>query len=120
MTHTISVFKWTNSTLMTVDGVSLWLRRIVALIFVSFLLTNVPVKAQEPSQQTTTTGIVISVTRTTMVIRTDDGRYRLFSISRDTIRPGDIPVGSEVQVISYPSGDPSFRRADRITISKPA
>jgi hypothetical protein len=89
----------------------------IGFLFASAIFLSIPAQAQEPSQQTTITGTVISVTRNTLVVKTSDGRYRLFSLERDTIKPNTIPVGSEVQVVSYPSGDPSYRLSYAITLA---
>ena len=53
----------------------------------------------------TTRGTVTKSTRTTMVVRTDSGRYVVFSFDPDAEKPQSIAVGSRVRVVSRPSGD---------------
>jgi len=98
------------------DNASL-LCRVVALsvLFTSAGILSIPVQAQE-SQQETITGTVSSLTRTTILVKTNDGLFRLFNFDRNTTKPAVIPVGSEVRVVSYPAGDPGFRTAYVITI----
>jgi hypothetical protein len=67
--------------------------------------------------QTTTSGTVVSTTRTTIVVRTDDSRYQLFVFDRDTVKPRSVAVGSSVQVVSVPGGEPGARLARAITVS---
>ncbi len=88
----------------------------LSILFVHSLFVGTPLQAQEPSEQTTTTGTVASADRSTMVVKTPDGRYRLFSFDRDTTKPSTIPIDSQVRVISYPSGDPSYRVAYVVTL----
>ena len=98
------------------DNASL-LCRVVALsvLFTSAGILSIPVQAQE-SQQETITGTVSSLTRTTILVKTNDGLFRLFNFDRNTTKPAAIPVGSEVRVVSYPAGDPGFRTAYVITV----
>jgi len=79
-------------------------------LFISTVLLSIPVQAQE-SQLVTVTGAVHSVTRNTLVVRAEDGLYRLYTFDRNTTKPATIPIGSQVRVLSYPSGDAGFRVA---------
>jgi hypothetical protein len=90
--------------------------RVLAFLVAGALLMGVPALAQEPTQETTTKGTVVSVTNSTMVVKADDGLYRLFSFDRETTKPTTIPVNSTVRVISYPSGDSAYRRAYVVTV----
>src|SRR5437762_1537257 len=77
-------------------------------LLISTLFLSMPVQAQE-SQLETVNGTVSSLTRNTMLVKTQDGLFKLFSFDRNTTKPATIPLGSEVRVISYPSGDAGFR-----------
>ena len=46
------------------------------------------------------TGMVRSATRTTLVIRTDDGHYELYVLDANTTRPAKLPEGASVAVTS--------------------
>jgi hypothetical protein len=96
-----------------------WLITIGLLVVQSFFL-SLPLHAQEPSEQTTITGTVISADRSSLLVKTADGRYRLFSFDRNTTKPTTIPIGSEVRVTSYPSGDPTYRTAYTVTLASQA
>ena len=84
-------------------------------LFISTVFLSLPVHAQE-SQLVTINGALNSLTRNTMVVRAEDGRYRLYTFDRNTTKPATIPIGSQVRVLSYPSGDPGFRVAYVVTI----
>jgi hypothetical protein len=77
-----------------------------AFLLCLLLATVAPVDAQPAAGSQTTTGIVISSTRTTLVLRTDKGDYRLFELNSSTTRPDQIPVGATVS-ISAPAPDAS-------------
>ena len=94
------------------------MRRGIRLFFAASLILPL-LRAQEPSELTTTTGTVISVSRSTLLVKDTDGRYRLFSIDRDTTKPRTIPLNTDVQVISYPSEDPTYRIAYVVLIPSP-
>jgi hypothetical protein len=73
------------------------------------------------SQETTTSsqrqdentieGTVVSSTRDTIVVRTEDNQFHLFVLSRDTTRPRSIPVGTRVRVVSTPGEEEGTRVA---------
>jgi hypothetical protein len=72
-----------------------------------FLLMISPaVLAQQ--QQTVDEGTVVSATKSTLLMRTDAGDYKLFELTSDTTRPKSITPGSAVKVTSSatPSGAP--------------
>src|SRR5213078_4044855 len=71
--------------------------------------------AQE-SRLAAITGTLHSMTANTMVLRADDGLYRLYTFDRSTTKPSTIPIGSQVRVLSYPSGDADFRVAYVVTV----
>jgi hypothetical protein len=99
------------------DADSLGWYRAIALSFLltSGLFLSMPMQAQE-SELLTVTGTVNSVSRTTMVVKAEDGRYRLYSFDRNTSKPATIILGSQVRVLSYPSGDAGFRIAYVVTL----
>jgi hypothetical protein len=74
-----------------------------------------PLHAQE-SQLVTITGVVNSLTPNTMIVKGEDGLFRLYSFDRYTTKPATIPIGSQVRVMSYPSGDAGFRIAFVVTV----
>jgi hypothetical protein len=84
-------------------------------LFISTVFLSMPVHAQE-SQMATITGTLHSLTRNTMVLRADDGLYRLYTFDRTTTKPATITIGSQIRVLSFPSGDAGFRVAYVVTV----
>ena len=85
---------------------------VIALTFLltSSLFLSVPIQAQE-SEIVTVTGTVNSVSKNTMVMKGEDGRYRLYTFEGNTTKPAMITLGSLVRVLSYPSGEAGYRIA---------
>jgi hypothetical protein len=87
--------------------------RLLTLVLVGSLLAGTlasPALAEprEPDQaaagnQTTTTGTVVSVTRSTLLIRTADGMYHVYVIDASTTKPNTIPLRATVSVQSTPA-----------------
>src|SRR5215468_1896388 len=74
------------------------------LVCLVFLLMISPAAiAQTSGQESTDQGTVVSATRSTILVHTDSGQYKLFEISPNTTRPKTIPVGTTVKVTSLPS-----------------
>jgi len=63
--------------------------------------------AQGDSTAQNTTGTVVSSTRTTLVIRTAPGDYKLYELNADTTRPAALPPGATVNVAAMPLADGS-------------
>ena len=55
----------------------------LSVLFISAVFLSLPVHAQE-SQMVTITGVLNSLTRNTMVVRAEDGLYRLYTFDRNT------------------------------------
>ncbi len=68
--------------------------------------------------ETTVTGSVVSSTRNTLVVRSEDGQHRLFVFDRDTMRPASIPAGARVQITSVASDDPGVRVARAVSVQQ--
>ena len=89
--------------------------RALSTLFISTVLLSMSVQAQE-SELVTITGAVNSLTPNTMIVKAEDGLFRLYSFDRQTTKPATIPIGSQVRVMSYPSGDAGFRIAYVVTV----
>jgi len=87
----------------------------LSTLFINTVFLSIPVHAQE-SQLVTITGTVNSVTRNTMIVKAEDGLFRLYTFDRYTTKPETIPIGSQVRVLSHPSGDAGFRIAYVVTV----
>lgn len=71
-------------------------------------------------EERTITGIIVSSTANTMVVKTDGGRYILFVLNRNTVRPRGLPTGTGVTVTSRPGDEPGVRTASLVTASEMA
>ena len=88
---------------------------LVCLLFFLMISPAAIALAQTSQQELATEhGTVITVSRVTLLIRTDTGDYKLFELTSDTTRPKAVTPGSEVKV-TYSSAA-SGRDAPRVTI----
>jgi hypothetical protein len=83
----------------------------IALLLCVLAVSVTPVDAQSageaqanPATQAPTTGTVISSSRTTLVVRTDTGDYKLFELNSDTTQPAQIAAGATVAVTAPAAG----------------
>src|SRR6059058_1217385 len=72
-------------------------------LLVACALLKVPAMSQEtttPSQgqnENTVEGTVVSSTRDTLVVKTDDNQFQLFTFDHDTVKPRSLPAGTRVR-----------------------
>ena len=90
-----------------------------AIALIACLMFATAAAAQSDSAASLS-GVVVSSTRSTLVVRTSDNGYRLFMLDRDTTRPSVITAGSEVTVTSRPSADPNAPLATIVRVTAPA
>src|SRR5436190_3676584 len=95
---------------------SAWLRAIFTICALLAGVSLISFSAQAQEFQTTK-GVVASSGRSTLVIKTTDGRYHLFIIDRNTAKPATLAQGTEVEVVSAQTDDPAVRRA--VTVNTP-
>src|SRR6185437_5699526 len=57
-----------------------------------------------------------SSSRSTLVVRGDNGRVQLFVFDRDTVKPRTLAAGSRVRVSSSPGEESGVRLASEITV----
>ena len=63
-------------------------------------------------------GTVVSTSRSTLVLKTNDGLYQVFVLDRDTLRPQVIPQQAQVVVVFTPTGDAaSPATAEAVTVT---
>jgi hypothetical protein len=67
----------------------------------------------------TVLGTVVSITRQTMVVRTDDNQFHLFVLEPDLVRPKGLIAGARIRVASDSTGESGVRLATRITLLEP-
>jgi hypothetical protein len=91
-----------------------------SMLFLSLLtvllVAVLPAGAQD---DTKFTGTVVSSSRSTVTLRTSDGRYQLFTFAEGVQKPQTIPIGSQVQIISVATDDSSVRSATEVIVLPP-
>ena len=75
-----------------------------------------PSSEQQVENESTTEGTVVSSSRLTLVVRTENDQYRLFVFDRNTSKPSVIPAGASVRVVSTPGEEPDTRLASNVTV----
>jgi hypothetical protein len=71
--------------------------------------------SSQRQSENTIEGTVVSSTRNTLVVRTEDNQFQLFILNRDTVKPRSLLTGARVSVVSTPGEEPGFRLASNIT-----
>lgn len=88
-------------------------------LFACALLSQ-PAFSQDNGSQTqdqnenTVEGTVVSSSRTTFVVRSDDNQFHLFTFDRNTAKPRSLPIGTRVRVDSTASGQTGARQATNV------
>jgi hypothetical protein len=82
------------------------------MVLVCILAISAPLFAQEG----TTTGTVVSSTRSTLTIRSGTGQVQLFVYGNNVRKPASLPVGSQVRIVSSAGNEPDVRVANEVTI----
>ena len=98
-------------------------RMLAGCVFISLATNSLVADAQgvqSPPQTKLSAleGTVVSTSRSTLVVKTNEGLYQVFVIERDTSRPEVIPMQAQVAVSFAPTGDPAAPPvADMVTIT---
>jgi hypothetical protein len=64
-------------------------------------------------------GTVVSTSRQTMVVRTEDNQFHLFIVDDDSLRPKGIAPGARVRVISSVTDEAGVQLAARVSVLEP-
>jgi hypothetical protein len=70
----------------------------------------------QSASEPTVEGTVVSVSRTTLVIRTDDGQYHLFTYDRPSVRSQAVVAGARVRVTAGPADENGRRSASEVAV----
>jgi hypothetical protein len=89
-----------------------------ALSPMSAMSQEATTSAQRQSE-TPIEGTVVSSTRETLVVRTEDNQFQLFVFDRYTTKPRVLPAGTRVRVVSGPAREDGARLAAIITTLEP-
>ncbi len=71
--------------------------------------------SSQGQNESTVEGTVVSSTRDTLVVKTDDNQFQLFTFDRDTVKPRSLPAGTRVRVVSTAGEEAGVRLASTIT-----
>ena len=85
-----------------------------ALLPMSAMSQQATTSSQRQSENTIE-GTVVSSTRNTLVVRTEDNQFQLFIFNRDTVKPRSLLTGARVSVVSTPGEEAGFRLASNVT-----
>jgi hypothetical protein len=77
-----------------------------------------PNPSADRTSDSTMDGVVVSSSRSTLVVRTEDNQYRLFVFDNNTVKPRSISSGAHVRVESSPGDEPGVRVARVITVTE--
>jgi hypothetical protein len=81
------------------------------------LMSQEGTTSSQRQSENTFEGTVVSSTRDTLVVRTEDNQFQLFVFDRYTTKPRSIPNGSRVRVVSTPGEEGGGRLASNISMS---
>ena len=90
-----------------------------ALLPVSAMSQETTTSSQGQNENTVE-GTVVSSTRDTLVVKTDDNQFQLFTFDRDTVKPRSLPAGTRVRVVSTAGEEAGVRLASTITMLEAA
>jgi hypothetical protein len=97
---------------------------VVRFVVAATLVTSALGQTQTASEQTesagSTVGTVVSVSRQTMTLRTEDNQFQLFVFNNNMVRPKGLTPGSRIRVEASATDDPGVRLATRVTVLEPA
>jgi len=92
---------------------------LVVVLFVS-VIALVPALGQQntslSSSNDTVEGTVVSSTRSTLVVRTDDNQFQLFTYENGVARPKTLAAGSRVRVTAGAADENGTRAATNVTV----
>lgn len=94
-------------------------------VLIACTIVSTPALSQESSSSTrrdgaTIEGTVVSSSRQTLVVRTDDNDFQLFVFDYETTKPGMIAAGARVRVISTPGEQEGSRLASTVMVLEPS
>src|SRR3954454_13387065 len=91
-----------------------------AVMFCMFIA--LPTEAQQniPTPNDSVEGVVVSTTRNTLVVRSDDGQFHLFTYDRPGTRPASLAVNTRIRVTAGDSDENGTRIATDVTALSPS
>lgn len=89
---------------------------VMTVILVTPMLSQTNNSSTRQQDESTISGTVVSSTRNTMVVKSENGQYQLFVYERDTVKPRFIATGSKVRVVSTAGDEAGVRTASTVTL----
>jgi hypothetical protein len=94
--------------------------RFPSLLIAVLLLAGAAFSQQDPANkerdQNSIEGTVVSSSRETLVVKTDDNQFQLFTFDQNTTRPRGLAPGARVKVESSEGEEDGTRTANNITV----
>jgi hypothetical protein len=93
---------------------------LIACLLIACAILPVSVLSQETTttsqgqNENTIEGTVVSSTRDTLVVKTEDNQFHLFTFNRGTRKPAPLPSGTRVRVVSTPGDEAGVRLASTV------
>ena len=100
----------------------MWTRLFLAISVVLFSSFAAPVRATQQSdgsqsiEDTTMEGTVVSTSRQTLVLRTDDNRFQLFTYERPSVPPVSLAQGVRVRITAGVADENGVRVASNLQV----
>jgi hypothetical protein len=91
----------------------------LALFISTAVLPQARAERSNPSSQSsndTVEGYVVSTSRETLVVRTDDNQFQLFTYERPSVRPSSLPQGTRVRVTAGTADENGTRAASNVEV----
>jgi hypothetical protein len=98
----------------------LLLRSLVAATLATCAIAQTQSASEQTEPAGSTVGTVVSVSRQTMTVRTDDNQYQLFVFNNNAVRPKGLTPGSRIRVASSSTDESGVRLATRVTVLEAA
>ena len=97
---------------------------VLCSVFAATLVASALGQTQTASEQAesagSTVGTVVSVSRETMTLRTEENKFQLFVFNNNMVKPKGLSRGSRIRVESSATDEPGVRQATRVTVLEPA
>lgn len=98
------------------------MRCLAWVLLIASIFIGLPAHSQqsgsssEPSSGSTVEGTVVSVSRETLVVRTDENQYQLFTYAPGTVRAKSLTPGARVRVTAGSADESGTRTANDVTV----
>jgi hypothetical protein len=99
---------------------SVWSLLLVCALLPMTVMSQEATTSSQPNSENTIEGTVVTSTRDTLVVRTQDNQFHLFVFDRDTVKPRSVATGSRVSVMWTPGEEEGVKLASTVTMLEAA